>query len=93
VERGSDKHGARQDDELKSELGGMLGNAGGHREEWLDPEPPADDDPERPDMAPSGAESETDAEADTRMARLRHDLDVANDSRFEDRDIPGPPDV
>jgi ABC-type multidrug transport system fused ATPase/permease subunit len=48
VERGSDKHGPRQDDELKSELAGLIGEAGGHREEWRDPEPPADDDPPIP---------------------------------------------
>lgn len=46
VERGSDRHGPRQDDALKAELSGQLGSAGGHREEWTDPEPPADDDPE-----------------------------------------------
>ncbi|GEL19960.1 hypothetical protein [Pseudonocardia asaccharolytica] len=45
MERGSAKHGPRHDDELAAELSGQLG-AGGHREEWLDPEPPADDDPE-----------------------------------------------
>jgi hypothetical protein len=48
VERGSDKHSPRQDDELKSELAGLIGAAGGHREEWRDPEPPADDDPPVP---------------------------------------------
>jgi hypothetical protein len=48
VERGSDKHSPRQDDELKSELAGMIGGAGGHREEWPDPEPPADHDPPIP---------------------------------------------
>jgi hypothetical protein len=46
MERGSDKHGPRQDDALAEELQGMLGRAGGHREEWRDPEPPADDDPD-----------------------------------------------
>lgn len=73
MERGSDKHGPRQDEELKAELNGMLGSAGGHREEWKDPEPAADDD--------------------ERIARLRHDMDVANDSRFEDRDLPDGPDA
>jgi len=82
VERGSDKHGPRQDDQLKAELSGMLGSAGGHREEWVDPEPPADDDPPRPDVD-AGA-----VDADERMTRLRHDMDVANDSRFGDRDFP-----
>jgi hypothetical protein len=46
MERGSDKHGPRKDDALVEELQGMLGEAGGHREEWRDPEPPADDDPD-----------------------------------------------
>ena len=46
MERGSDKHSPRRDDALAAELSGMLGDAGGHREEWLDPEPPADDDPD-----------------------------------------------
>jgi hypothetical protein len=38
MERGSDKHGPRHDEALDKELQGMLGQAGGHREEWLDPE-------------------------------------------------------
>ena len=47
MERGSDKHGPRQDEALKHELDGMLrGNRPSRVEEWRDPEPPADDDPE-----------------------------------------------
>ena len=91
MERGSDKHGPRQDDRLKAELTGMLGSAGGHREEWVDPEPPADDDPARPDYAAEAAAPDPDA--DERLDRLRHDMDVANDSRFVERDIPERPDV
>lgn len=91
MERGSDKHGPRQDEHLKSELSGMLGSAGGHREEWADPEPPTDDDPPRPDID-TGPDAGT-ADADERLARLRHDLEVANDSRYEDRDIPEIPDA
>lgn len=45
MERGNTKHSPLQDDELKAELSGQLGSAGGHREEWVDPEPLADDDP------------------------------------------------
>lgn len=45
MQRGSDKHGPRTDEALQKELAGQLGQAGGHREEWADPEPPADDDP------------------------------------------------
>ncbi|WP_205857340.1 CBS domain-containing protein [Phytoactinopolyspora endophytica] len=46
MERGSDKHGPRQDNELKHELQGMEQADRPIRvEEWRDPEPPADDDP------------------------------------------------
>lgn len=46
MERGSDKHGAREDDELKREVEGMVrSNRPAQAEEWNDPEPPADDDP------------------------------------------------
>ncbi len=45
MERGSSTHGPRQDDALAAELEGQLGPGGSNREEWLDPEPPADDDP------------------------------------------------
>jgi hypothetical protein len=38
MERGSDKHGPLHDEALAKELRGMLGQAGGHREEWLEPE-------------------------------------------------------
>jgi hypothetical protein len=61
----------------------------GPREEGADPEPPADDDPPRPDIADPSALV---ADAERRMARLRHDLEVANDSRYEDRHVPGLPD-
>jgi len=45
VERGSAKHGPREDDALKHELEGTLhGNRPSRAEEWRDPEPPADDD-------------------------------------------------
>jgi len=43
MERGSDKHGAMRDDELNKELSGMLGQAGGHREDWREPELSPDD--------------------------------------------------
>jgi hypothetical protein len=39
MERGSSKHGPRHDEALDKDLQGMLGQSGGHREEWLDPEP------------------------------------------------------
>jgi len=90
VQRGSDKHGPAQDDRLKAELDGMLGSAGGHREEWADPEPAADDDPPRPDLS---ADPGRPADADAQLTRLRHDLEVANDSRYTEREIPDSPDV
>lgn len=43
MERGSDKHGAMRDEKLDKELSGMLGQAGGHREDWREPEFPDDD--------------------------------------------------
>jgi hypothetical protein len=45
VERGSTKHGPRQDEALADELAGQLGPGGSNREEWAQAEPPADDDP------------------------------------------------
>jgi hypothetical protein len=44
VERGNAKHSPRQDDMLTAELSGTLGPHSSNREEWVDPEPPADDD-------------------------------------------------
>lgn len=47
MERGSDLHNPRQDEELKHELQGMVhANRPQRAEEWRDPEPPADDDPD-----------------------------------------------
>jgi hypothetical protein len=60
MQRGSDKHSPRKDEALEAELSGQLGEAGGHREEWRDPEPPADDDPSlppRPDRGDAAQES------------------------------------
>lgn len=53
MERGSSKHGPREDEELKHELDGTLrGNRSSRAEEWRDPEPPADDDPDVPTAGP-----------------------------------------
>lgn len=53
MERGSGKHSPREDDQLKNELRGTLqGNRSNRAEEWRDPEPPADDDPEVPTAGP-----------------------------------------
>jgi hypothetical protein len=47
MQRGSDKHGARKDDALASDVENMIRGTGStHAEEWKDPEPPADDDPQ-----------------------------------------------
>jgi len=45
MERGSTKHGPRQDEARAGELAGQLGPGGSNREEWAQAEPPADDDP------------------------------------------------
>ena len=47
MERASAKISPREDDQLKHELRGTLqGNRPSRAEEWRDPEPPADDDPD-----------------------------------------------
>lgn len=49
MHRESDQHGPREDEEIKTELRGMLqGNRPNRVDEALDPEPPADDDPAIP---------------------------------------------
>jgi Protein of unknown function (DUF2795) len=54
VERGSDKHGPRMDDALKHDVEGAIrGTHSTHAEEWKDPEPSAEDQPDV-DMAPDG---------------------------------------
>lgn len=47
MDRGSDKHGARMDEELDHETQGLTrgGPADGRAEEWHEPEPSADDEP------------------------------------------------
>jgi hypothetical protein len=54
VDRGSDKVSPRKDDELKHETEGLV-RAGHttHAEEWKDPEPPGEDQPDA-DLAPEG---------------------------------------
>jgi len=53
MDRGNAKHGPREDDELKHELRGTLdGNRSSRIDEWRDPEPPADDDPDVPTAGP-----------------------------------------
>ncbi len=58
MERGSSKHGPREDDALKHELDGTLrGNRSSRAEAWRDPEPPADDDPDVPTARPETRET------------------------------------
>ena len=73
MERGNAQNSPREDDMLAAELSGTLGPGGSNREEWVDPEPPADDDV----PARSGPPSEE--LSDDGMKRAQHDLDVAND--------------
>ena len=79
MERGNTKHNPREDDMLSSELSGTLGPGGSNREEWTDPEPPADDDvaarsgPPVEELTPTGAAEGADD------VRTQHDMDVAND--------------
>jgi hypothetical protein len=76
VERGNAKHSPREDDMLVAELSGTLGPGGSNREEWTDPEPPADDDVPARSGAPIEERAEVPTEADV---RAQHDMDVAND--------------
>jgi hypothetical protein len=58
VQRGNSKHSSREDDALKEELEGTVrGNRSSRSEEWRDPEPPADDDPDVPTAGPVPHES------------------------------------
>lgn len=51
MQRGSDKHGPLHDDALAKDLQGVLGQGGGRREDWREPELPGGDpeDPEDPE--------------------------------------------
>jgi len=54
VERGSDKHSPLRDDQLKHETEGLVrASRTTHAEEWKDPEPSGEDQPDA-DRAPSG---------------------------------------
>jgi hypothetical protein len=74
MERGNSKHSPREDDMLAAELSGTLGPGGSNREEWADPEPPADDDVPARSGPPVEELPVTAADA-----RAQHDMDVAND--------------
>ena len=54
MERGSDKHGFRMDDALAAETEGLQRSGRStHAEEWKDPEPSGEDQPDS-DLVPSG---------------------------------------
>jgi Protein of unknown function (DUF2795) len=54
MERGNSKHGPRVDEQMSREVSGTVqGTAGGRVEEWHQPEPPGEDQPE-PTAVPEG---------------------------------------
>jgi hypothetical protein len=54
MDRGSDKHSPRLDEEMKHETSGLIaGNKDSHAEEWRLPEPSGEDQPNA-DRAPDG---------------------------------------
>ena len=54
MDRGSDKHSPMRDDELKHETDGLVrAGRATHAEEWKDPEPSGEDQPDA-DRAPDG---------------------------------------
>jgi len=57
MERGSDKHGPLHDEALEKELQGMLGQGGGHRADYLEPELAPDDDEEAEGGAPAASDA------------------------------------
>lgn len=58
MQRGNSKHSSREDDALKDELEGTIrANRSSRSDEWRDPEPPADDDPDVPLAGPVQRES------------------------------------
>ena len=53
MERGSDKHGQRLDEQMKHEVEGMMRSGHStHAQEWADPEPSGEDEPDV-DLAPN----------------------------------------
>jgi len=55
MERGSSKHGPHLDEQMEHEVRGIVqGGSDSHAEEWHDPEPPGEDQP-NPSWVPGGA--------------------------------------
>lgn len=73
MERGSSKHGPMHDEALEKDLQGVLGQGGGRREEWREPELPGGDrlDPEDPEEPGAGVMSD------------QRDPSVANDDHTD----------
>lgn len=56
IERGSDKHSARRDEALGHDVEGLVRGGGPtHAEEWKDPEPAGEDQPDLFDLPTSAA--------------------------------------
>ena len=73
-EQDSATHGARQDDALKREVRSELqAHRATRAEEWLEPEPPAEDEPEAT-WAPAGRPGGTPPGEDWDALELRSDL-------------------
>lgn len=73
-EQDSATHGARQDDALKREVRSELqANRATRAEEWLEPEPPGEDEPEAT-WAPEGRPGGTPPGEDWDTIELRSDL-------------------
>ncbi|PZS39186.1 MAG: hypothetical protein DLM62_09610 [Pseudonocardiales bacterium] len=61
MQRGSDKHGPRKDDALARDVENVIRGTGPtHVEEWKDPEPPADDDPQLNTRLPANDSTDAD---------------------------------
>lgn len=68
MDRQSTKHGPREDEALKNETEPMVrSNRPAHTEEWRDPEPPADDDPEVRGWHPHGPAEDDERRTDGLM--------------------------
>ena len=80
MQRGSDKHSPRVDEQMKGEVGGLITSGRDtHAEEWKTPEPAGEDQPDV-DLVPDGTlvggvpagMTETDVEGRTELARHLH---------------------
>ncbi|HEU4426810.1 MAG TPA: DUF2795 domain-containing protein [Pilimelia sp.] len=83
MERGNTKHGPRLDEEMEKEVRAHLqgSGAGARAEEWREPEPPGEDQPEVTLIPagdrPGGAPGALTAEEAERRSRLGRHLDLS----------------